>query len=468
MLEALARSFAHPMVGNDNDQGGRVPQPSDSFPEQWAYVTSDALFNAVCCSRRAGKTTGAVMRALRLMGTRPGTRVHYVTLIRRNCRKLFWRPLLAELDRRGWEYEANETDLIVSLANGSWLQAMSCDDLRDVKAVKGDRSSLFMVDECQENLDDVLRALIDVAATPMLTDSGGMLDLLGTVPEVEPCFFSEALDSPGWRAFSWTMFDHDFPDTRGVKRQRVQEILDKRGLTWDSPLAQREYLGRRVRDPSTAAYEYEPKRNDYEPAAVDFETGTWRHALGLDLGFQDNDAIVVVGWDREDAERRLYVRHVWQASHQDVDQLAATLKDVIAAYRPSYFVGDHGGHGAVKVLETLANRLRVSFAIKPPDVMVSVGLVNDDLRTGRLLVPAGSELGRELPRVQRSENATTRKVEINKRGHHSDLTEALRYAHHAARHYANRAPKPEPTRDELRARAAADEWRREHRRNPWS
>lgn len=193
MIQALDATLSdlwlsQPMPGTESDSGPRAPTLADSFPPQWEYVTSSALFNAVCCSRRAGKTVGAVLRTARLLATKPGSRVHYVTLIRRNCRKYFWWPLQAELARLGWKFEANETDLILQVENGSWVQAIGVDDIGGVKAVKGDRTDLFMLDEAQENLDDVMRALIDVAATPMLTDTGGMLDLLGTVPETEPSF----------------------------------------------------------------------------------------------------------------------------------------------------------------------------------------------------------------------------------------------------------------------------------------
>lgn len=440
----LGASFGGPSGGG---RAPAAPTLADSFPEQWAYVQSDALFNAVCCSRRAGKTVGAVKRTVARMAAKPGARVHYVTLIRRNCRKYFWWPLQAELQRLGWRFEANESDLILKVENGSWVQAIGVDDIAGVKAVKGDRTDLFMIDEAQENADEIMRSLVDVAATPMLTDTGGMLDLLGTVPEAEPTYFSEALDSPGWEHFHWTMFDHDYPESRQVKRARVQEIIEKRGLTWDHPIIAREYLGQRVRDPSKLAYEFDGKRNVYE--AQDFAGATWRHSLGIDIGFQDRDALVVLAWRTDDPEHRLYVRHTWQANHQDVDQLSDVVRSVLKEYRISAIVGDHGGHGAVKVMKTLEARLRILIQTKPTDVMVSVGLVNDDLRTGRLLLPKDSELGSDLARVVRSVNPRTKRVEINKTGYHSDLSEALRYAHAAARHYRGKAAAPEKSRDEL-------------------
>lgn len=501
MIAAVLSRAEHAVdvVAEENTEtvgAGRSPDLGDSFPEQWAYVTSTELFNAVCCSRRAGKSTGAVWRAIWLMTTRPGARVHYVSLIRRNAKKHFWRPLLRTLKELGWSYRPNESDMILELPNGSWCQALSCPDHAAIKSVKGDWTDLFMVDECQEPNNDVLEALIDVAAMPMLTDKGGMLDLLGVAPEVEPCFFSDALDSDGWAHFSWTQFQHDFPVRRETKWERVQKACERRALPLNvqasndndgrlvlvplegtHPIVLREYFGKRAKDPSKLAYEYQPGRNDYDPAAVDFDKPTVRHSAGLDLAsVTDNDAIVVHAWFTDDGERIAYTRFAWQWNGLHVDDLALVVALVHRVYRARW-VGDTGGHGAQKVLATLAARLKMLFAPKPTDVLVSVRLINDDYRAARLkhptsdvetakvlaavdgmpwtdeqknrareLLSAGAApLVREVAGVSKTINVRTRKVEINKKGLHSDLSEANRYASHGSRNWAAKAPPPEPT-----------------------
>lgn len=472
VLTALTEAACRPVpVVNLGGALGRAPVAEDSFPRQWDYVTSEARKNAVCCSRQAGKTSGAGL-ASEVVLSRPETRVIYATLIRRNAKKLFWWPLLENLKERGWssaQDEANESDMMLWLPNGSFLQALSCEKMADLERIRGDQADLFIVDECQAPRDDVLEALVTKIVPMMLAKRRGRLDLLGTVPEVEPCVFANRLDGidekgaqlVGWRTHGWTCFDNPY-----MPRERIDEEAKESGLYPGHPTYDREFLGLRVKDPSKLAYEYDADRNTARFADVDFEDGSgWRHALGLDLGFQDCDAIVVVAWRREDADRRLYVRYQWAANHQDVDQLATKLHAVLKEFRPNAIVGDHGGHGAVKVLETLKARLGVEVQTKPTDVMVSVGLVNDDLRTGRLQLPARSQLGDDLGKVLRTVNPTTRRVEINKKGFHSDLSEALRYAHHAARHWAAKPPKGEETRDERRLRA--DRERREKEKNWW-
>ncbi|HZN64002.1 MAG TPA: hypothetical protein VFB66_01790 [Tepidisphaeraceae bacterium] len=439
-------TFLPPEDGSALPMGwGRAPDASESFGPQWEYATSLSQYNAVCCSRQAGKTHGATLAA-GLVLAQPDTRVIYATLVRRNAKKLFWWPLLEALKRWGWdaaEDDANETDLMLWLPNGSFLQALSCEKMADLARIRGDQADLFLVDECQEPRDDVLDKLVTSIVPMMLAKRGGRLDLLGTVPEVEPCVFSERLDGfasgkyPGWRAHGWDCFSNPFMD-----KEAVLKTAKEAGLAPGHPIYEREVLGRRVKDPSKLAYEYDRDRNFYEPGDLDFSGPQWRHSLGLDLGFQDNDAIVVLSWNKDDPQKRLYQRYAWADNHQDVDQLAAKLKEVLALFPKAYVTGDHGGHGAVKVLETLRRRMGIVIDLKPGDVMASVGLVNDDLRTGRLLIES-VELAKDMDRVARTVNPRTKRVEINKAGYHSDLTEALRYAHAGALHYRSKAPKTE-------------------------
>ncbi|HET8772781.1 MAG TPA: hypothetical protein VFP80_03280 [Thermoanaerobaculia bacterium] len=256
--------FGRAAPGATTPQAAAVPpgRADSACPAQWDYMSSAARFNTVACSRRAGKTTAAWLRALRSL-SRPGTWTHYVSLLRRNARTQFFLPLLRWIEARGWPHKANLSDLIIETPWGSYLKAFSVTDMGSVGSVKGDRSDLFMLDECQEPADDVIEALIDVAATPMTIDTGGAIDLLGTVPEVEPCFFSRALDSDQWAHFAWTMFDHDLPRPAAEKRADVEQVVRTRGLTWEHPIVQREYLGRRVRDPGKFVYEFDWARNTF-------------------------------------------------------------------------------------------------------------------------------------------------------------------------------------------------------------
>lgn len=187
--------------------------------------------------------------------------------------------------------------MILETERKTFFQAFGCDDERDTKAVQGDSSVLFTVDECHLPHDNVLRLLVDVA-TPMLTDTGGALDLLGLPPETDG-FFQRALDGldeegqplpngKGWRVFGWNMFAHDFPRSREEKLADVIDRVQRRGLKLEykveagpddrpiitctegtSPLVAWQYFGLRVRDPEKRAYEFQRGYNEYDPRVTD-------------------------------------------------------------------------------------------------------------------------------------------------------------------------------------------------------
>jgi hypothetical protein len=472
---------------------GRTPTEAEwNYPGSWEIATSPASLNAVLCSRQYGKTSSARLIA-RLGMPIPGHRTIYATLIRRNCKKLFWHPLLSELQKDDWAIHdrnehgrkaSNESDMVLEAPNGSWLQALSCSKMADIETIRGDQADDFIIDEGQEPNDDVLRALIYQVALAMLLKRNGRLWVMGTVPDAEPTVFTDVLDDPGWRTFGHSpkkgTKERPIFDNPSIDPKVVEAKCAEAGLKPGHPVYEREIMGRRVKDPSKLVYEYLEGRNDYDPAYVNFKGDGWRHAGGLDIGFQDSDAISVGTWNQVDAERLLRVRWQWQHNHLDVDDLASVMTVVKRVFPGIRWCGDHGGPQAVKVLATVANRMRIHILPKPPDVMVSVGLVNDDYRTGRLLLPTvdlitplllaevnrmdwderlkdrvrklltpdpdePASIARDSGKVGKTINPRTGKVEINKKGFHSDLTEANRYMHHGARHFRAEPPPSAPT-----------------------
>lgn len=519
MLRDIARLYRAGYLSRD-DPAPEAParpvfegkRPVLPIPEAAAYVKSRELLNAVECSRRSGKTYAAVDRHIDLHAElEPGSWTHFGSLIKRNAYKHFWLPILERFEKLGWRVRKMGQHMIIRTERDTFIQAFGCDDVRDIKVVQGDKSALFTLDECHLPYDDILRALYHVAA-PMTADCGGMLDMLGLPPDVPGGFFDEILTGGQWARFHWTMFDHDFPRAREEKLAHVMSVCRKSGLPievtetvgadgrprykpvvgkdskgkWKThPTVLQQYFGMRSVDPSKLAYEYEKGRNDYDPTGRVFDPLETASSAGLDLGWGDNDAIVVHSWDRWAArdERVSYSRFAWQANLVDLDVLADIVFLVNRVYRP-HWVGDTGGHGAVAMLNTLAGRLHMAFDPKPTDIAVSCRVMNDDYRTGRIKHPTSDvetqrvleeldrqhwEQGRkdkcrevivegtqrlamttEIQTVARTLNPRTGRVEINKKGKHSDISEANRYAHHASRHWAAPVPVPEKSRHELR------------------
>ncbi len=428
---------------------------------QWEYVNGIFRFNIGVCSRRAGKSEGAVRKATKKALGKPGARVAYVTLIRRNCKKYFFWPVLELLRKKGAGFEADQSDLIVKLHNGSFIQAFSVSELGDIETVLGDKWDLVIIDEAQSFRDDVIEELVVRGLFPQLLDRRGTLDLLGTPPPAgEVGYFWNTWSSGKFQRYRWTLFENPW-----IESSEVKELVDAVGLTPDHAIYKREYLGEFCVDPNSLVFEYQTGRNDIDTLPFSMEKvqeldrEVWRFAMGLDLGFQDRDAISVVGWRKDDPSHTVYECYSFQRNHLDVDKLS---EEFIAAYklwRPIKVIGDNGGHGATKVLKTLEARLGgIVIDSKPTSVHDSIGLLNDELRTGRLKVQPKGIIANDFKLT--TWKAGKRGQEISD-AYHSDILAALRYAMHGAQHFRAKGPKPPETLDQIRYRVMMDRQRRE-------
>jgi hypothetical protein len=432
---------------------------ADSFPRQWDYVTSPERFCVVVCSRRAGKTDGAIRRASRLLLEKPGARVLYVGSIRRTAKQQFFYPLRSYLEGLGAKYTPNEQDLTLRLDSGSFVECASCSDSGDVHRLRGYKWDRVFLDEAQSFPDAVIRQLVDEVIMPSLVDRRGGLDLLGTPPPHGPVgYFYEVFSGGQFERHRWTMFDNPF-----LPAGEAETLSRARGLSPEHPIYKREYLGEFVVDTESLVYEFAAPRNHRVEADL-APSQEWRYAMGVDLGFSDRDAIVVLGWRRDDPTHALVEVESWQQNHLDVDQLAAVFVEMYRRWKPQSIIGDTGGHGATKVIKSLQGRLGGACEIKtkPPSVLDSIALVNDDLRTGRLRVEPGGAIEHDARLTTWAPGKIKQEVSS---AYHSDILDALRYAHWGARHFRGVAPKPAPTfQEEREARWDAEE-RKD--RNPW-
>lgn len=441
-----------------------APDPADDVDwEQTRLVTTDSRWNVVTCSRRAGKTRAAIRRGVRCLTVRPQARVLYIHHTLSLAREQFWVPLCEQLDARGIIYDANDGTMTLRLRGGT-LYVKSCEDLGGLRRFRGDKWDLVMIDEVQEHDEAIITPLIDQALLPSLADRAGALDIYGTPPDAGEVGYlwdryKEATTDTAsrWHAWHWTLRSNPY-----FPQDEIDEVCRVRGIGPGHPIYEREFEGRFISDHGLRVYEYEPGRNDMTAPHVGGDG--WQYAMGVDLGFEDNDAIVVLGWRRDDGQRQIHEVYSWCENHLDVDALAKVYREAIQRWRPRSVVGDTGGHGAVKVLKTLEQRLGgYPILPKPTSVADSVALYNDDMRTGRVKLDPDGRLAAECKRVVWK--VTNGKREIGKK-FHSDLTEAARYAHHGATHFMGKDP-PAPL-NELQKRHQQRQARRKAAADPYS
>jgi hypothetical protein len=160
----------------------------------------------------------------------------------------------------------------------------------------------------------------------------------------------------------------------------------------------------------------------------------------------------------DDPEHRLFERESWEEPEQDSEVFCARALDTFNRWRPcASFCADTGGAGANKMLKHLSPRLGgLQFTPKPTSVETSMRLLNDEFRSGRMRVNPLGLIARDAKLCRRG------------KPYHSDIMAALRYSHHGAYAYLNKAPPP-PEDDDARRRRQwkekqqilSDPWRRQ-------
>lgn len=142
-----------------------LSQPQQSIAE------SDARFRVAICGRRFGKTFLAI-RELARFAREPKTRVWYCAPTRSQGKGLAWEQLKERLSGLNWIAKTNESELKITLVNGSEIQIMSADAY---DRMRGYSVNFIVFDEFADFEPEVWTAV-----RPTLSDCEGHALFIGT------------------------------------------------------------------------------------------------------------------------------------------------------------------------------------------------------------------------------------------------------------------------------------------------
>lgn len=409
------------------------------FPEQREFVECQDDLAVALCGRRAGKSSADRIILVATALQRPGTISVLVTQTRAAAKKLFWASTQALLRQLNVPFETNATELIIRIYNGSEIWLAGAKDTAEIERLRGHAFAMVIIDEAGAIRDSVLRPLVEDVLQWALVDHQGKLRLTGTPPPVPVGYFVERFagmdakgqELPGWWRKRWTIYQNTKIPNQNLAAY-LERIKSDRGITEGSVTWRREVLAELVYD-----------RDALVLSAFDLSTSTWQVApvgkptvvLGVDIGWQDADAIVALGW--YPTSPNLYVLEEFEQPHQTEEQLSAVLRDWIRRWNPIGVVGDTGGNR--KTIEGIARRLQ--HPIKPahkPAVVDQFQRLNDEFRAIRMFVPAGGICAHDAIRMRWEPGKVGQKVAKEP---HSNALPALSYAYSEARAYYY---KPEP------------------------
>ena len=416
-------------------QQGRFSLESVCFPEQVAFITDPSKLKTAVCGRRSGKTHADSAYLLWTALNRPGSTSLYITLTRSNAKKIIW-PTLLELN---YVYKlggmVNESDLAITFGNGSRIFLSGASDATEVEKFRGLGLALCLLDEGQ-SFKDYIRNLIEDVISKCLYDFDGTFAVTGTPGPVAVGYFYECSQSEAYTHHKWTMFQNPYIKIKSGKtpQQLLDQDLKRKGVTLMDPSIRREVFAEWVTDTDALVFKYNKNINDFQgtPSVTEF-------VIGVDIGFDDADAIAVLGWAAESPE--IYLVEEIIKRGQTVTELADQVKYVLDKYEPLKIVMDMGGLGK-KLAEELKKRYALPVvAAEKSRKFEFIELLNDALRTGKLRAASNSQFAQDCYLVE-WDRRTPQKLAI-KDTFHSDITDAVLYAYREALHWLYEPAKPQ-------------------------
>lgn len=417
------------------------------FGPQLRAVTSTAGRKVLRCGRRAGKTYGIDVAAL--LAAREGKQVLYVTLTRANAKEIAWADLMTLNEDHALGGVTNLQDLHMRFpATGGIVQLRGANNERETAKIRGKKFHIVIVDEAQSIPDRIFGPLIREIIGPTLIDYSGSLWLVGTPPPVRAGLFWECYAGKHrhrWEQHFWTVRENEKLPAR-IAGKNIDDILrdvrEENGWTDDDPTYRREYLGEDVEDLESLLFQFRPDRNSFEA----IEPGNWSYVLGVDIGFDDSDAIAVLGWREHD--RRVYLLEEHVQAGQDITDLAERIKPMVERYKPTMVVIDQGGLGKKTAAELSRRHGIVLQGAEKERKGEFIKIMNADLRKGLLMARADSIFAEDCKLVRRDPAALARgllqELPSGRGGYHSDICDAVLYAWRWCWHYLEQPERPKP------------------------
>ena len=400
------------------------------FGPQRAFVEDASTFATALCTRRAGKSVGVGAWLLEgpLKGGGPSL---YFTGTRKDAKRIMW-PILLRINReQGLGYESNESDLCLKLNGEPMVFLMGVNTRDEIDKARGTGWGRVAGDEAQM-LPQYVHEMVNDVLMPSFMDHGGKLRLIGTPGAMPSGFFHAALQNPAWAHHSWSVWDNPhLPNARAM----LAEALKARGVTEDDPSIQREWFGRWVLDLDSLVFKFDAARNTF--ASLPALRGEWQYVVGIDLGYDDADAIAVLAF--HDLSPAVYLVEEQVNRKETISELAARLDGVVSRYSPQAMVVDTGSLGR-KITEELTRRFMLPLrAAEKTRKLEYISLLNDAMRTGRFFARADSTFVSDTRLVEWDrDKSTSDKLVVSDR-FHSDVGDAVLYAFRESRHWLHEA-----------------------------
>lgn len=395
---------------------------SADFPAQNAFVEDLARYIDAQCSRRAGKTNGLAIRFFKTLEKHPKATCLYLGLTQDSAREIMW-PVLHEInDKYKLGCTFTESKLEMKHPNGAKLKLIGADLKNFIKRLKGRKYPGVGIDEAQD-FGVHLQSLIDDVLTPSIADyADGWLALTGTPGPVPQGYFFDVTQNRkyGYSHHEWTILDNPhMPDPERF----IADLIAKREWTADNPTLLREYRNKWVLDVESLWIRYNEKINHFDVLPKEHK---FNHIMGVDIGFNDADAIAVLAWSETTPITYLVEEKI--TKKQGLTELVEQMSYLRDKYDVSKIVIDEGGLGK-KLAEEVRRRHSISVdAADKARKQENVELLNDSLRLGTFKANKESRFAKDSYLVQVDWDKSTPNRIVVKKKPHSDIIDSVLYS----------------------------------------
>ena len=421
------------------------------FKEQLDFVTDGETFATAVCSRRAGKSIACSAYMIHTALTRTGTVSLYITLSRAGAKRIIWPSIMELNDTYKLGGITNIADLSMKFPNGSMIYLSGAKDQSEVSKFRGMALALAIVDEGQ-SFGHFLEELVDDVLSKALYDWNGKLRIIGTPPPVPSGYFHKICHSPEWKNFHWTMIQNPWIEKKSglTPMQLIEKDCKRKGVTIDDPGIQRECFGKWVTDSNALVFKYTAEKNNYYELPTVKGTGNWNYIIGIDLGFDDADALAVLAY--HDNLNAVFLVEEITRTKQTLSDLVDLIAAKIGRYNPHSIVMDAGGLGK-KIVESISSRFSIGIkAAEKSRKFEYIELLNDSLRTGKFFAKETGKFAEDSRLVEWDKDKSTGDRLVVSDRFHSDITDAVLYAFRESLHFLS-----EPAVDKIRP--GTPEWR---------
>lgn len=255
----------------------------------------------VCCSRRAGKTHMLVAVSIIECMRKPNTTCIYIGetaeltegLVDDACNKLIDECHLQ--DRRGKRFNWRKMD------NGSKLLVRGLSNTKDPDQIRGKGAKIIVIDEFFHLKSELLSYLQDQVLAPMQMDYADDYKFIcaGTPPPIKGTFGENAWKTWDVPHFQWTWRDNPHPVSFEARKAYIEQTIEEKGFSWETPFVRREYNGEWVYDEDIILYpnaKYFDKNEGYPSWKIS------RVLIGIDYGVSDNDCIIAIAWSDDEGK----------------------------------------------------------------------------------------------------------------------------------------------------------------------